>query len=127
MLSFGNWLAIQKTPPTEKSILIQIYLNYIEIYTLNGTIKVCFAELSLWNTISKRSQGEELDDDCETDSPITMLLLSFRVLTAVIAGDWRTLRESLILPSAGSRPKYLTYVKEAYLKLKKTFKFMLCR
>lgn len=43
MLSFGNWLAIHKTP-TEKSILIQIYLNYIEIYTLNGTIKVCFAE-----------------------------------------------------------------------------------
>lgn len=125
MLSFGNWLAIHKTP-TEKSILIQIYLNYIEIYTLNGTIKVCFAEY-LWNTISKRSQGEELDDDCEIDSPITMLLLSFRVLTAVIAGDWRTLRESLILPSAGSRPKYLTYVKEAYLKLKKTFKFTLCR
>lgn len=57
MLSFGNWLAIQKTPPTEKSILIQIYLNYIEIYTLNGTIKVCFAEITVEYHFQKESRG----------------------------------------------------------------------
>lgn len=43
--------------------------------------------LAVYSPISERSQGEELDDDCDIDSPITMLLLSFRVLTAVIAGD----------------------------------------
>lgn len=47
-----------------------------------------------------------------------MLLLSFRVLTTVVAGDWSTFRESLILPSAGSRPKYFTCVKETNLLLK---------
>lgn len=59
----------------------------------------------------------ELDDDCEIDSPITILLLSFRVLTTLVAGDCSTLRESLILPSAGSRPKYFTCIKEANLPL----------
>ncbi|TNN63718.1 hypothetical protein EYF80_026035 [Liparis tanakae] len=37
-----------------------------------------------------------------------MLCFSLRVLTTVAAGDWSTFRESLILPSVGSRPKYLT-------------------
>lgn len=40
--------------------------------------------------------------------PMEMLCLSLRVLTTVAAGDCSTFRESLILPSVGSRPKYLT-------------------
>lgn len=41
--------------------------------------------------------------------PMEMLCFSLSVLTSVAAGDWSTFRESLILPSVGSRPKYLTY------------------
>lgn len=52
---------------------------------INRTIKM-FCRMSLLKTISKRGQGEELDD-CGTGSPITTLLLSLRVLTAVTAGD----------------------------------------
>lgn len=47
-------------------------------------------------------------DDSGAVPPRTILFLSVRVLSTVVAGDCRTLRESLILPSVGSRPKYLT-------------------
>lgn len=40
--------------------------------------------------------------------PMEMLCFSLMVLTRVAAGELRTFRESLILPSVGSRPKYLT-------------------
>lgn len=39
---------------------------------------------------------------------MVMLCLSLSVFTTVAAGDWSTLRDSLILPSVGSRPKYFT-------------------
>lgn len=47
-------------------------------------------------------------EDWGTVPPKTILFLSVRVLSTVVAGDCRILRESLILPSVGSRPKYLT-------------------
>lgn len=43
--------------------------------------------------------------------PTEMLCFSLSVLTTVAAGDCSTFLESLILPSVGSRPKYLTYQK----------------
>lgn len=41
-----------------------------------------------------------------------MLCFSLSVLTTVATGDWSTFLESLILPSVGSRPKYLTCQKK---------------
>lgn len=41
-------------------------------------------------------------------APMEMLCFSLSVLTTVAAGEWSTFRESLILPSVGSRPKYFT-------------------
>lgn len=41
-------------------------------------------------------------------APTEMLCFSLSVLTTVAAGDWSTFLESLIRPSVGSRPKYLT-------------------
>lgn len=44
--------------------------------------------------------------------PMVMLCLSVIVFTSDAVGDWRTFRESLILPSVGSRPKNFTCWKE---------------
>lgn len=53
----------------------------------------------------------QIDQDVSLSAavPMLMLCLSLKVFTTEAAGDWSTLRDSLILPSVGSRPKYFTW------------------
>lgn len=90
-----------------------------------------FNELNLHSSMSRKSRVNPSEDHASTTpaqpttslwgschesallawllvEPTEMLCFSLSVLTTVAAGDWSTFLESLILPSVGSRPKYLT-------------------